>query len=190
MVRATAANRSQAIREYLKKNKNARTKDIQAALKAQGVKVSEALLSKVKHHRSVKKKRGRKVSAKPTAKRARAANAETTNGAKVNKSAEIRNAVRELGKKALPREIVAALDAKGVKVSSAQVSTVRFNMKAKTAARKATTPSAPPRAKPTARSRTSGRISGQELIETKQLADQFGGIERLKQALDLLARLA
>lgn len=194
MARSTATpSRSDAIRDYLKRHSDAGIKAIQEALKEQGVEVSAALVSKIKYRsNTATKKRGRKASSKPSAVANSAAKFEAMNGEKVNKSAEIRGTFRSLGKQARPKDVVAALAEKGITVSSAQVSMVRFNMKAKKAARKAAAPAVvAPTSKPIAtRSKSTSAISGQDLIEAKRLADELGGVERLKAALDVLAQLA
>lgn len=186
MARSAAThNRSEAIRDYLKKHNDVGVKAIQVALKGQGIEVSSALISKIKYRRdAAKNKRGRKASSKS----AGAAKVKPAHGDKVNKSAEIRSTFRELGKKARPKDVVAALAEKGITVSPAQVSMVRFKMKTRRAAEKAAVATAPTSREPTTGSPE--KFSGQDLIEAKKFADQLGGMERLKAALDVLAQLA
>ncbi len=139
----------------------------------------------MKYRSPGKKKRGRKASSKPSATKNGAAKPEATDIEKVNKSAEIRNAYKALGKKARPKDVVAALAEKGITVAPAQVSMVRIKMKAKKAAE--ATGTSQRRGSTT---KSTGGISGQDLLEAKRLADQLGGVERLKAALDILAMLA
>ena len=71
-----AVNKSQAIRDYLKTDKNAGPKEVQSALAKKGIKVTDALVSNVKSNAKKKKKkkaarknvkvRGSKKSAKHT----------------------------------------------------------------------------------------------------------------------------
>lgn len=80
----------------------------------------------------------------------------------------------------MPKTIIADLAAKGIHVSAALVSAVKYGGK-KTAKK-----SKKARGKAAA-----GRnsVTVDELLKTKQLADQLGGVDRMKAALDTLAKL-
>jgi hypothetical protein len=96
-----------------------------------------------------------------------------------SKSDAIRNYKSAHGN-AGPTEIAAALTKEGTKVTPAFVSTVLSNAKRKgrKGRRKAM--------------QGAGRASGdpvQSLVQAKKLADQMGGIDRARTALDALARI-
>ena len=177
--KATATpNRSQAIRDYLADHGSANVKEIKQALSAQGLEVSDALISKVKYRSPGLKKRKR-----------RAVAATQENGAEVNKSEEIRKTFKELGPKTRTKDIVAALAAKGVSVAPAQVSTIKGSMKAKRKARRAAGMAEAAVAPSSGRASSAKAISAEDLLVAKRLADQLGGVERLKSALSLLDQL-
>ena len=86
-----------------------------------------------------------------------------------NKAAKIREVLGELGPDAPAKEVVAALAARHVRVSAAQV----YNVKSTAD-------------KPKSKSRSDGYAS---LIQAKKLAEALGGIEPARAALDTLAKL-
>lgn len=103
----------------------------------------------------------------------------TTRGRKdVNKSQEIRNYLKT-HRNAKPKQIIADLGAKGVNVSAALVSSIKYaknrGKKVKTIGRKARA--------------DRNSITAEDLIQAKGLADQLGGVERAKVALDTLKKL-
>jgi hypothetical protein len=79
-----------------------------------------------------------------------------------------------MGHSARPRDVIAALKKQGVKVTSAQVSTLRRKSSANGAHR---------------RGDAAGVVSLAHLLAAKQLAERLGGIPVARQALDSLARL-
>lgn len=98
------ANKSSVIRDILASQPDATMKEIQAELKRRHIKASDALVSKVKYGR-------------------RAAERKSRNG--VSKAEAIRGMWSTLGADARPRDVIDSLAKNGVKVSSAQVSTLR-----------------------------------------------------------------
>jgi arginine repressor len=101
-----------------------------------------------------------------------------------SKAQAIRDIAKELGKKARPRDIVAALAAKGITVASAQVSTVlkAAGLRRGRRGRK--------RGKATAASNGHGdSFAVNELIQVKKLARQLGGTQRVKEVVAALERL-
>jgi hypothetical protein len=105
---------------------------------------------------------------------------------KINKAQSIRDAAKELGKKARPRDIIAALAAKRISVSSPQVSTTlkAAGMRRGRRRRKVVTA--------IASKQHAGNGQGldiSELVKVKILADQLGGTEKLKEAVAALERL-
>jgi arginine repressor len=176
--KATATpNRSQAIRDYLAAHGSEGVKQIKQALSDQGIEVSEALISKVKYRTPGLKKKGK-------GKRGRAAGA----SGDVNKSEEIRNIFKEHGPKTRTKDVVAALAEKGITVAPAQVSTVKAHMKARRKARREEM-GGQMSAAPSKRGGAGGTISAEDLLVAKRLADQLGGVERLKNALAVLDQL-
>src|SRR5262245_50740780 len=101
---------------------------------------------------------------------------------KTNKSAKIREYL-SANPSATPSKIIEALKEKGVKVGASLVSQVKYGqMKGKNGRRKK-------RGRPAARSVNGQRVDFTQLVEAKTLADKMGGVERARQALDLLAKL-
>lgn len=98
----------------------------------------------------------------------------------VNKAQEIRDQFAALGADARPKDVIAALTAKGVKVSSAQVS----NIKSKLGGKRRGKPGRKP-----AHSSSNGAVSLAALLDAKRLAQKMGGVEAAKRALDVLVRL-
>jgi hypothetical protein len=98
----------------------------------------------------------------------------------VNKAQAIRDEFATLGRKGRPRDVIAALKAKGIAVSSAQVSNIKASLR-KGKGRKTIAASG--------RS-GDGEISLDALLEAKKLADRLGGVEAVKRAVDALARLS
>jgi hypothetical protein len=96
-----------------------------------------------------------------------------------SKAQAIRDEFAAQGRKARPKNVIAALEAKGVSVSSAQVS----NIKAALSKRK-------PGRKAHAGHGSNGAISLASLVEAKKLADRLGGIELARHAIEALAKLS
>lgn len=151
------ANRSDVIREILKAQPKATVKEVRSALDARGVKASDALINKIKYGRT------------DTKGKSRAAKGKNGHGSKAD---AIRTMFDQMGASARPRDIVAALAERGIKVTSAQVSTLR---KAPRRVGRATA--------------AIGNVSFDHLVAAKSLADRLGGIENARQALEQFARL-
>ncbi len=156
---ATAPHKSDVIRDILKSQRKATVKEIKEALQQRGVKASDALINKIKYAR---KRRGGK-----TRGIGRRANSHGT------KADAIRNMFGEMGAKARARDVVAALAARGIVVSSAQVSTLRKAIPRRGAAQ---SPSA-------------NSVPFDHLLAAKSLAARLGGITVARRALDSLAKL-
>jgi hypothetical protein len=108
--------------------------------------------------------------------------------APVIKAQAIRDQIKKLGKKVRGRDIIAALAAKGIKVTPAQVSTTLKAAGFRRVRRRKTSKATVPTKAATASSREVTFAVG-HLVQTKKLADQLGGIARLKEALTALERL-
>ena len=103
----------------------------------------------------------------------------------VNKAQAIRDAAKKLGKKVRPKDIISALAAEGITVSSPQVSAT---LKAAGYRRTRRTG----RAGSTA-SHGHGKsteVSLEHLLAAKALATKLGSVEAAKKAIDVLAKLA
>ncbi len=82
---------------------------------------------------------------------------------------------------AMPKEVVAALKEKGLKVSSQNVSTIKGKLSAGGKKK---------RGRPKGAAKRNGSMIALEtLVRAKKLADQLGGIDKAKQAMDALAKL-
>jgi uncharacterized protein YneF (UPF0154 family) len=151
-------NKSDAIRAVLAAHPKANLKEIKAKLAARGVKVSDALVNKIKYYRKSpggkKALRGRK------------------NSRGVSKADAIRDMFGTMGRTARPRDVIAALKARGVVVTSAQVSMLRRKLPRSGSPGKST-----------------AAVSLDQLLAAKHLAERLGGINNARQALDSLARL-
>jgi uncharacterized protein YneF (UPF0154 family) len=152
-------SKSDAIRAVIAAHPKATRTEIKAKLQARGVKASDALVNKVKYDR-------KRTGAKATSKGRK-------NSKGVSKADAIRNMFGAMGLDARPRDIIAALKARGVVVTSAQVSTLRSKLS------KDGSGVGP----------TVGEVSLAHLMAAKQLAARLGGIASARQALDSLAEL-
>lgn len=106
--------------------------------------------------------------------------------APINKAEEIRKAAREVGgKKVRPKDVIAVLAAKGITVSSPQVSsTLRAAGYRRLRRRKN---AASPK---TSRTSASTEISLNDLLAAKALIGKVGSIEAAREAIAVWAKLA
>lgn len=148
----SGVSKSESVRKYFSKHPAAGVNDVIAALKSQGIRVSPALVKKIKY---TAPKKGRGTSSKADA---------------------IRAAIKETGGRFRPRDVVASLAKQGVAVSPAQVSAIAKSMGM--------------RRRNTKRAASDGALSISDLVAVKKLADQLGGIEQVKVAINGLARLS
>jgi len=154
---AAAPRKSDVIREILKSRPKATVKEVRTALQERGVKASDALINKIKYGRktTTKKSRGRRA-----------------NGSAGTKADAIRGVFGEMGAKARSRDVVAELAARGIKVTSAQVSTLRKTIGSGRVKAAATY-----------------SVSLDHLMAAKALAQRVGGIAIAQRALESLAKL-
>jgi arginine repressor len=166
-------NRAELIRKKAKAlGKNARPRDIAAALKEQGVTVSGSLISK-----TLKRAGRHKI------RRARTETASDPVG-QVNKAQRIRDAAKALGKKVRPKDVIAELAKEGIVVSSAQVSTTLSAAGYRRKRRKRNVTIAA-----VARPANGNRLDLDALIAAKALIVKLGSIEVAQEALAALKRL-
>ncbi len=185
MARATieGTTKTELIRGYLAEHPEQGPKGVVAGMLEQGIEVTGTLVSQVKY--------GKKYGAGNTsgAKRRRRAAARvasagaSTNSAALTKADQIREVAKTMGKRVRPRDVRAALAAKGIDVSRAQISNVLRGMGLKRRRRRRKAAAA---AAPAARSVA---ISIDDLVAAKKLVGQVGSIEKVKEALSALAKL-
>ncbi len=117
-----------------------------------------------------------------------------------SKSAAIRQVLEMHGNKVASKDVIAALSARGMKVSSAHVANVRSRLLHGTPAAAPAAKRGPKRRGAKRRGRKPGRKPGPKpsapvaklqntLLEVKRVADMVGGIDQARAALDLLAKL-
>jgi hypothetical protein len=104
----------------------------------------------------------------------------------ITKAQSIRDMAKELGKKARPRDIIAALGAKGISVTSPQVTTT---LKAAGLRRGRRRRRVVPTVAANQHSRNGQGLDIHELVQVKKLADQLGGAARVKELAAALERL-
>ncbi|HEY1600863.1 MAG TPA: hypothetical protein VGG64_14745 [Pirellulales bacterium] len=96
-----------------------------------------------------------------------------------SKAQAIRDEFTSQGAGARPKDVIANLKAKGIEVSSAQVSNI-----------KATLGTVKHGRKHNGKAGSNGTLSIEALLEAKKLADRIGGIEAARHAIEALARLS
>lgn len=176
-------SKSQAVRDYLNANPDASTKAVKEGLAAEGVSVSEGLVNKVKYSEP---SGGRKKSVRrTTGSKRKATRRGRPAGGGVNMSDAIRDFIRENPSATRP-EIRDTLQAQGIPVSNSLVNAVYTKVKRGGGAKARRSPGRP---KATAAASTGGTMSAAELINAKQLVDQLGGIDKVRDALSLLEQL-
>lgn len=184
--RTDGNTKSDLVRNYIAQRPQASVKEIVESLKQQGTSVSIALASKIKYDR-MRKSTGRGPG------RGRKPAAATNNGsASGTKADAIRQMAGSMERPVRPRDLVAAMAAQGVQVSSAQVSQVLrgMGMRRRRRGGRRVAREGAPTTRQTAASSASRSISLDSLIAAKKLADQLGGVDAAKQAVDALARLS
>ena len=124
-----------------------------------------------------------------TATKVRRTRKSATSGS-VNKAAEIRNADKELGgKKVRPKDVIAALAAKGITVSSPQVSSTLKAAGYRRTRRKGKATGSTTKAKSAVQAESNG-LSLEHLLAAKAPIGKLGSIEAAKRAIDVLTKLA
>lgn len=185
MAKSRTGTKSQAIEEYLAANKQAMPRQIVDALKEEGVEVSFGLASAVKYKKAGKTKTKNKTSARK-AKRVAA----VKNEVGVTGSESIRQFIAK-NPTAGPKGIEAGLKAKGIQVSKALISAVKYSKKyskAKKSGKKMRKMSRPATVRVAARATAAVGVTIKQLLAVKDFADAFGGSDQVRQALDILAQ--
>ncbi|HWB10704.1 MAG TPA: hypothetical protein VG826_15855 [Pirellulales bacterium] len=169
-MKAAEQSKSDVVRAYINRRPNATATEVVRGIKREaGIDVSIALAAKIK----------RETAAAPAssagASKARASKA----GA--SKAEQIRQVAGSMGGRVRPRDVIATLAEQGVKVSSAQVSTVLRTMGMKRR-RRGRRPAA-------AIESMASTLTLDSLLAAKRLVSQLGSIEAAKTAVDALAKL-
>jgi hypothetical protein len=154
-----SSSKSDSVRELLAAKPNAKVKEIKAELDARGISVSIALINKLKYDH----KRGAKGKKPPR------------NRGGVSKADAIRAKFEELGLDSRPRDVIAALKADGLTVTSAQVSMLRAQLSTN--------------GKPAKQVISASSVPFEHLVAAKRLADQLGGVHKARAALEGFAKL-
>lgn len=175
---ATEVSKSDAVRNYLAMRPNAMGREVTAALKREGIIISESLVAKVKQ-RSAKPGRSKRPSSRISS------NGSATGTSKADL---IRQIAETMPKPVRPRDVVAALNEQGIGVSSAQVSQVLKAMGLKRRRRRGR--KATPRTSGRTNTSMSETLSLANLLAAKKLVDLLGSVEAAKQAVDALAKLS
>ncbi|MBX7073472.1 MAG: hypothetical protein K1X71_10030 [Pirellulales bacterium] len=96
----------------------------------------------------------------------------------ISKAEHVRQMIGHLGMDTRPKDIIAKLAEKNIKVSPAQVSNIKAVMKKSGSSGSGR-----------GRRSAAGSLSIDDLVAAKKLADQLGGVAAAQRALDALARL-
>jgi hypothetical protein len=104
----------------------------------------------------------------------------------VNKAQAIRDAAKKLGRRVRPKDVIAALAAEGITVSSPQVSATLkaagYRRKNRRGGRSA--------AGGSAAGSKSIEVSLEHLLAAKALVNKLGGVEAARRAIEVLTKLA
>jgi hypothetical protein len=173
-------NKSDIVRAYLRTNSNAPVRQIVEDLKSYNI--TPSLAQKIKYKDGAKRgRRGRKP-------RGAGRPVHSAGESAPTKADQIRRIAQGMGKRVRPRDVIAALDAEGISVSFAQVGQVLKSLGMRR--RRGRGPATARSTRATATANAAETISLQALIAAKRLADQLGGVQAAKQAMDALARLS
>ena len=179
MLKLPHGARSQFVREYLAVNPNAVAKEVVAALLANGIDVSEALVNKMKS-------RGRGAKRRSKVRRGGAVVGAAMPQAAASKSESIRQFLR-INPAAGPSEIKAGLRKAGVTASTGLISNVKFNLKKQAAAPSVRVAARKMRAAKTPAK--AGALTVEQLFAVRQFVETLGGANHVRAALDTLDQL-
>ena len=104
---------------------------------------------------------------------------------RTNKSQAIRDYLQQ-DPGATPKQIVAALAERGIKVNESLAGNVKYTSGARGGPRRGRGRGP---GRPSTRRVAINTLSAQDLVEAKKLADQLGGIEQARKALEALEQL-
>ncbi|HEV3024064.1 MAG TPA: hypothetical protein VGX76_16425 [Pirellulales bacterium] len=189
MARKRSSPKTDLVLWYLAANPAATTSQVVTDLKAHGI--SESLVAKVRQgrrrKRGAKKGLGRETGGQSNAAARMVTAVAWADGATGSTKADlIRETAGAMEKPVRPKDVVAALAAKGIEVSFPHVAKVltSMGMKKRIRRRKAAAVGA------AAVAASSSSLSIDDLVAAKKLVGQVGSIEKVKEALTALARLS
>jgi hypothetical protein len=165
MAKPAGVNKSQAIRDYCQQHPGAKSREVSAALAAQGIHVSENFVNQVKYKVTLNNNRAKRKKG-------------VVRAARGEKSQAIRHYF-EAHPEATPRQVVQALEEQGMSVTEGLVSNIKYSLRRKVGEAQSRAAKVP----------VNGSLSFEQLAQAKRLAAAFGGIEQAKRALDMLAQL-
>lgn len=174
-------SKSESIRGYLSDNPLASPRDIVAGLKEKGIEVSDGLAKMVRYAR------GKKTGRKGRRRRRAVVAAAPASAARGTKSLAVREYLND-HPTAGPKEIVAALNEKGIEVSPGLASIIKYKKKKSRGGRRKVRITRA-RAVAPAPTRVTGGLTAAHLLEAKKLVDQLGGVAQARQALETLEQL-
>lgn len=90
---------------------------------------------------------------------------------KINKAQAIRDTLQSLGPDTRPKDVMAHLAEKRIKVSAAQISNIKSSLRGE------------------ANGDSKNGLTVDALMKAKAMADRMGGVEKARKALDALATL-
>ncbi|HET6883879.1 MAG TPA: hypothetical protein VFI31_27240 [Pirellulales bacterium] len=184
-----SASKSDIVREYLKGNPTAPVAQIVDDLKQYGI--SQALAQKIKYKDGPRRgRRPGKPGRKAVRMSASPAFASMETAGDERKADSIRRVAQGMGKRVRPRDVIAALRAEGIEVSFAQVGQVLKTMGMRRRRRGRKSARAGTNSARATHATAGTSISLDALIAAKKLADQLGGVQAAKQAMDALAKLS
>ena len=171
----STGTKSQAVSEYLSANKDASPNQIVEALKAKGVEVSLGLAKVVKYGKPARK-----------ASRKKSVRVAAGNGKPMTGSESIRQFIAK-HPDAGPKAIELGLKQKGVKVSLALISAVKYAKGSKAGKKKRR--SKTPVVHAAARKTATASVTVEQLLAVKRLADSLGGSDQVRMLLETLEQL-
>jgi arginine repressor len=179
-------SRSQAIRDFMKKNGGASAQQVVDGLKAESVTVKIGLVYNVQANMK------RKGTAKRSNGKARAAtkpvvHASSNGSTETSRAERIRQVAQGMKKPMRPRDVIAALAAEGVTVSFSLVSQTLRGMGMRRR-RRGPKPGGAVASRPVVS--TSFLVSLDSLLAAKKLVAQLGSVGAAKSAIDALAKLS
>ncbi len=185
-------SKKQLVTDYFAANPDATTAAVVDALGKQGIVISPRSVHTIKWSLKKSKWPAAKKAAKKPAEKADATPQGTaaepaTDTARVNKTQAVKDYLKEY-RKAGPTEIVAALQAQGIDVSTNYVSNIKSQMGLKKKRTKPTA-AAPEAAAAAAPAAAGDEISLAALVEAKKLIEKLGGVDVAKRAIMALAQL-
>ncbi len=198
-------SKGRAITAALAANRGATAKQIQAIVAKGGLSVSLGMIAKIKGGLKASGKKKKPAAAKKApAKRKKAVAKKKKKGAKRGRrpggGASMSDAIRAFMAKnpsASRSQVRDGVQSQGIAVKDSLVSAVYYKVKAsggKPAAKRK--PGRPKKAAPAAKAKKAapaektGGLSAAQLLTAKGLADQLGGISKVREALDLIEQLS